>query len=75
MHRLKTLGSPSFWLRRVVDARAGQGMLFGASFLEGLILPIPLEAVLAPYMQMRRDILWRIATIGVLGFVCAALAG
>ena len=34
-----------------------------ASFLESTIVPIPLEAVLVPLMQARRDILARIAAL------------
>lgn len=75
MRRLTALGSPAAWLRRIARARRGPAVLFCASFLEGVILPLPLEAVLAPYMQLRRDILWRIATVGLAGFVAAALLG
>lgn len=73
MHHLKALGSPTHWLGRVTRARSGQVALFWASFLEAVIVPIPLETVLAPYMQMRRDIVWRLAAVGVAGFLAAAL--
>jgi membrane protein YqaA with SNARE-associated domain len=75
MRRLSAFGSPAAWLRAIVHARCGPAVLFWTSFLEAVILPLPLEAVLAPYMQMRRDILWRLATVGVAGFLTAALAG
>jgi membrane protein YqaA with SNARE-associated domain len=39
------------------------------------LLPIPIEAVLAPFMQMRRDIIWWVATLALAGFVTAALMG
>jgi membrane protein YqaA with SNARE-associated domain len=63
------------WLRRIVEARSAQLALFWFSFLEATILPIPVETVMTPYMQMRRDILWRIATIALAGFMTSALLG
>ena len=63
------------WLRRVVDARYAQLALFGFAFLEATALPIPIEAVMVPYMQMRRDIMWRLAVIALAGFMCSALLG
>ena len=46
-----------------------------ASFLESIIVPIPLEAVLVPLMQKRRDRLWLLATIALAGCVAGAAAG
>jgi membrane protein YqaA with SNARE-associated domain len=46
-----------------------------ASFLESIILPIPLEAILIPLMQARRDRLWTLATIALLGCVAGAVVG
>lgn len=46
-----------------------------ASFLESTIVPIPLEAVLLPLMQARRDKLWLIALMATLGCVLGALFG
>jgi len=63
------------WLRRVVHARYAQLALFGFAFLEATALPIPVEAVMVPFMQMRRDIIWRIALIALAGFMCSALLG
>lgn len=63
------------WLQRVVHARYAQLALFGFAFLEATALPIPVEAVMVPYMQMRRDIIWRIALIALAGFLCSALLG
>jgi membrane protein YqaA with SNARE-associated domain len=62
-------------LRRLADARQAQALLVWLSFLEAIIIPIPLEAVLVPYMLARRDILWRIATLALAGFLVAALFG
>jgi membrane protein YqaA with SNARE-associated domain len=46
-----------------------------ASFLESIILPIPLEAVLVPLMQKRRDRLWALAGVALLGCLAGAAAG
>lgn len=46
-----------------------------ASFLESTIVPIPLEAVLVPMMQARRDKLWLIALMATLGCMLGALLG
>lgn len=51
---------------------AGIGL---ASFLESTIVPIPLEALLIPLMQKRREQLWLIATITTLGCLIGALVG
>lgn len=63
------------WLQRVVRARYAQAALFWFAFLEATALPIPVEAVMVPYMQMRRDIMLRIALIALAGFMCSALLG
>lgn len=46
-----------------------------ASFLESTIVPIPLEAVLIPLMQARREKLWAIAFMATLGCVIGAIFG
>ena len=46
-----------------------------ASFLESTIVPIPLEAVLVPLMQARRDKLWLIALMATVGCVIGAVFG
>ncbi|WP_404340741.1 YqaA family protein [Pseudoalteromonas mariniglutinosa] len=46
-----------------------------ASFLESTIVPIPLEAILVPLMQARREKLWLIALMATLGCVVGALFG
>ena len=45
------------------------------SFLEATVLPIPLEAVLVPVMQLDRRRLWRYAAAALAGFLPAALLG
>jgi len=46
-----------------------------ASFLESTIVPIPLEALLIPLMQTRREKIWIIATVTTLGCLVGALVG
>ena len=46
-----------------------------ASFLESTIVPIPLEAVLIPLMQARREKIWLIALMATLGCLIGALFG
>ena len=46
-----------------------------ASFLESTIVPVPLEAVLVPLMQARREKLWLIAMMATLGCVIGGLFG
>ncbi|AFJ01360.1 putative membrane protein [Methylophaga frappieri] len=53
-------------------------MLWGvafASFLESLIVPIPLEAILLPLMQARRDRLWLISLMALFGCLLGAMTG
>ena len=46
-----------------------------ASFLESTVVPIPLETLLVPLMQARREKLWLIAAITTLGCVIGAVVG
>lgn len=46
-----------------------------ASFLESTFVPIPLETLLVPLMQARREKLWQIAAITTLGCMVGALVG
>ncbi|HMQ94312.1 MAG TPA: VTT domain-containing protein [Amaricoccus sp.] len=62
-------------LDRIVQSRWTGAALFGFAFLEGAVLPIPIEAVIAPLMQLRRDRIWRIAAIAFAGYLASALAG
>lgn len=53
-------------------------MLWGiglASFLEAIIVPIPLETILLPLMQARRKQLFTIATVVLAGCILAAILG
>lgn len=55
-----------------------QHMLSGigiASFLESTIIPIPIETLLVPLMQSRREKLWLIAGVTTIGCIIGALVG
>ena len=45
------------------------------SFLETIIVPIPIEVVLVPFMVANPDRIWRIAGVAMAGCVLAALVG
>jgi membrane protein YqaA with SNARE-associated domain len=61
--------------RRLANSRKGLWLIGVMSFLESIIVPIPLEVVLIPYMMARRDALWRIASVVLLGCLVGALVG
>ena len=46
-----------------------------ASFLESIVIPVPLEAVLVPLMQARRNRLWWLATMALAGCIVGAVVG
>jgi membrane protein YqaA with SNARE-associated domain len=46
-----------------------------ASFLESTVVPIPLEAILIPLMQKRREKLWLIALMTTVGCLIGAVVG
>lgn len=69
MKKFKQLGS------RLVHSKH---MLWGvgfASFMESLLVPIPLETILIPLMQVRREMLWLISAMALLGCMAGAALG
>jgi membrane protein YqaA with SNARE-associated domain len=50
-------------------------LLAVVSFLETIIIPIPIELVLIPLMATNRDRIWRLAAATTLGCLAAALLG
>lgn len=62
-------------VKKLIHSKNMLGGIGLASFLESTIVPIPLEALLVPLMQKRREKLWLIATITTLGCMLGALAG
>ena len=63
------------WARWLAESRYGDWLLGLASFLETLIIPIPIELVIIPYMITYPKRLWRIATITLAGCLIAAMVG
>lgn len=66
---------PQRWARELAASRRGLWLIGIASFLETIIVPIPIEIILIPYMLARRDMLWRIAAVTTLGCLLAATVG
>jgi len=61
--------------RQFVESKHMLKSITVASFLESTIVPIPLEAVMVPLMQARREKLWLIALMATLGCIVGALVG
>ncbi|WP_306120325.1 MULTISPECIES: VTT domain-containing protein [unclassified Roseitalea] len=62
-------------LARVRQGRAGLGGLFIFSAAETTVLPVPVEIVLVPMMQLARRQVWRMAASVTMGAVAGAVAG
>ena len=61
--------------RQLINSKHMLASITGASFLESTIVPVPLEAILIPLMQARREKLWLIALMATVGCVIGALFG
>jgi len=61
--------------RQFIDSKHMLTGITFASFLESTIVPIPLEAVMIPLMQARRESLWKIALMATVGCVIGAVFG
>ncbi len=72
---MRWLRDPSHLLHRITHARSSLVALYLFAIIEGIMLPIPIETVIMPFMQLRRDILWRIAGIALAGYFTAAITG
>lgn len=62
-------------IHQLIHSKHTLSGITAASFFESTIVPIPLEAVLIPLMQVRRDQLWLIALMATLGCILGALCG
>lgn len=62
-------------LAELMDHRRAIWLLFVASILETLIVPIPIETILIPWMVMRPEKRWRLATVALAGNLLAAAIG
>lgn len=63
------------WTRRILDSPHALWLLFLLSFGESIILPVPMELVLLPYMIARPGRLWAAATVTLAGCTVGALLG
>lgn len=63
------------WLERLSRSRRAMWVLFAASFAETLVLPIPIELILIPFMAANRARVWVIAGVVTLGCLLASLVG
>lgn len=61
--------------RQLVESKHMLSGITVASLLESTIVPIPLEAVMVPLMQARRDKLWMIALMATAGCLVGAVIG
>ena len=63
------------WLAWLQNSHNALALLFVASFLESIIVPIPIEVVLVPFMLLNRRRIWLIAGIATAGFMVGAMVG
>ncbi|MCD6009601.1 YqaA family protein [Halomonas sp. IOP_31] len=70
-----SLASATAWLERLSTSRHAMALLFLASILETLIVPIPIELILIPWMISQPSAKWRLAAVALAGNLTAALIG
>ncbi|MEX2335232.1 MAG: VTT domain-containing protein [Pseudohongiella sp.] len=63
------------WLDRLNASNHMLWLLGVISFLETIIIPIPIEVVLIPLLAVNRDRVWVIATVAMTGCLIASLVG
>ncbi|ARS52245.1 YqaA family protein [Kushneria konosiri] len=62
-------------LVELMDHRRAVWLLFVASILETLIVPVPIETILIPWMVLRPQKRWWLATVALAGNLLAAAIG
>lgn len=72
---LSSLASATAWLNRLSESRHAYWLLFVASMLETLLVPIPIEVILIPWMLAQPEKKWRIASVALAGNLTAAMVG
>lgn len=65
----------SDWMSHWMDHKRALWALFIASMLETLIVPIPIETVLIPWMVLRPERRWWLAAVALSGNLVAAAMG
>ncbi|MGO2992970.1 MAG: YqaA family protein [Halomonadaceae bacterium] len=67
--------STKAWFERINGSKNMLWLLGTLSFLETIILPIPLELILIPLMAANRQRIWLLATVTTAGCLTASLVG
>lgn len=67
--------SVNHWLARLNRSAHVMWLLFGLSFLETIILPVPIEVVLIPFMLTNRERVWKTAAYVTAGCLAASILG
>ncbi|WP_339066111.1 YqaA family protein [Teredinibacter turnerae] len=63
------------WFDKIAQSKHALWLLFALSFLETIIIPIPIELILIPLMAANRDRIWRLATVTTAGCLVASIVG
>lgn len=63
------------WLDKLNASNKALWVLFTASFAETIVVPIPIEVILIPFMAMNRHRLWLIAAVVTAGCLAASIVG
>lgn len=63
------------WLQRISSSRHMLWLLGTLSFLETIIIPVPIEVVLIPLMATNKHRIWTLATVTTAGCLLASLLG
>jgi len=63
------------WIERINGSKNMLWLLGTLSFLETIILPIPIELVLIPLMAANKQRIWLLATVTTAGCLVASLVG
>ena len=72
---MSKITSPRAWLDRLDRSRHALWLLFGASMAETLLVPIPIEVILIPWMLCHPERKWTIAGVALAGNLTAAVLG
>lgn len=70
-----SLASATTWFNRLEESGHAYWLLFLASVLETLLIPIPIEIILIPWMMAHPEKKWRIASVALAGNLFAATLG
>lgn len=68
-------GQAGRWLHKLNESRHPLWIIGVLSFLETIIIPVPIEVILIPMMAANRSRIWLIATITFAGCLAAAILG